>query len=297
MDPPCYLMVNRVFPAVKILTARILSEKYGKTQKEIAKELNLSQSMVSRYLNEKKTFNKEIFRISEKIAEKLAFALNKEVSTPEILEFLCTTCFELRKNREICSLHKISDCNVCLNLYTKNLSERREVIENMEKAAEILEKMTLNSLIPEVRTNIAMAVKNPKSYLEIAAFPGRLTEIKGKLRRISNPEFGASKHISGVLISVMEKYPENRAILNLKYNKSFKDILEELFTVFYIKRKTDEEEELEKIIKERYNGEECIVDPGAFGIEPCLYILGRTALDTVEKVRMINERIMSRSLY
>ncbi len=291
MKPPCYLLIEEIFPVVKILVAKSLSEKYGKTQKEIAKGLNVSQSMVSKYLKEERVFDEKILKISEKIAKKLAFALNEKLSEEEILEFLCTTCFELRKNKELCKLHHIPNCNVCLNLYTKNFYERNEVTKNIEKAAELLEEMSLGPLVPEVRINIAMAVKNPKSYLEIAAFPGRLIEIKEKLKRVSNPEFGASKHTSGILFSVMKKYPKKRAVLNLRYDKNFKEVLESLFSVFYIKRKTNKEEELKKMIEEEYGGEDCIVDPGAFGIEPCIYVLEETAVEAVGKVREINKKV------
>lgn len=291
MKPPCYLLIYKIFPVVKILAAKSLYEKYGKTQKEIAKGLSVSQSMVSKYLKEERIFDEKILKISKKIAKKLAFALNEELSEAEILEFLCTTCFELRKDKELCELHNIPNCNVCLNLYTKNFYERNKVIKSIEKAAELLEEMSLGPLIPEVRINIAMAVKNPKSYLEIAALPGRMIEIKGKLKRVSDPEFGASKHMSGILFSVMKKYPKKRAVLNLRYDKNFKETLENLFSVFYIKRKTNEEEKLKKLIEEGYEGEDCIVDPGAFGIEPCIYVLGETAVEAVRKVREINKKI------
>jgi len=290
MKPPCYLLIDKIFPVVKILVAKELYEKYGKTQKEIAKGLNVSQATVSKYLKEERVFDKEILKISEKISKKLAFALNEELSEEEILEFLCTACFELRKDKELCELHGIPNCNVCLNLYTKDFCERNEVTKNIEKAAELLEEISLGSLIPEVRINIAMAVKNPKSYLEIAALPGRMIEIKGKLKRVSDPEFGASKHMSGILFNLMKKYPKKRAVLNLRYDKKFKEALESLFSIFYIKRKTGEEK-LKKLIEERYEGEDCIVDPGAFGIEPCTYVLGETAVDAVEKVREINKKI------
>ena len=203
---------------------------------------------------------------------------------------MCTACFELRKDKELCELHGIPNCNVCLNLYTKDFCERNEVIKNIEKATELLEEMSLGSLTPEVRINIAMSVKNPKSYLEIAALPGRMIEIKGKLKRVSDPEFGASKHMSGILFNLMKKYPKKRAVLNLRYDKKFKEALESLFSIFYIERKTDEEK-LKKLIEEGYEGEDCIVDPGAFGIEPCTYVLGETAVDAVEKVREINRKI------
>jgi len=291
MKPPCYLLIDKIFPVVKILAAKSLYEKYGKTQKEIAKGLSVSQSMVSKYLKEERVFDEKILKISKKIAKKLAFALNEELSEAEILEFLCTTCFELRKDKELCELHDIPNCNVCLNLYTKNFYERNEVIKNIEKAAELLEGMSLGSLVPEVRINIAMAVKNPKSYLENAALPGRMIEIKGKLKRVSDPEFGASKHMSGILFNVMKKYPKKRAVLNLRYDKNFKEVLESLFSIFYIERKTNEEEKLKKLIEEGYEGEDCIVDPGAFGIEPCIYVLGETAVEAVKKVREINKKI------
>jgi len=290
MKPPCYLLIDKIFPVVKILVAKELYEKYGKTQKEIAKGLNVSQATVSKYLKEERVFDKKILKISEKIAKKLTFALNEELSEEEILEFLCTACFELRKDKELCELHGIPNCNVCLNLYTKDFCERNEVIKNIEKATELLEEMSLGSLTPEVRINIAMSVKNPKSYLEIAALPGRMIEIKGKLKRVSDPEFGASKHMSGILFNLMKKYPKKRAVLNLRYDKKFKEALESLFSIFYIERKTDEEK-LKKLIEEGYEGEDCIVDPGAFGIEPCTYVLGETAVDAVEKVREINKKI------
>jgi predicted transcriptional regulator len=47
---PCEVTLKRFVPAVKARTARILSEKYGFSQMEIAGALGLTQAAVSKYL-------------------------------------------------------------------------------------------------------------------------------------------------------------------------------------------------------------------------------------------------------
>jgi hypothetical protein len=293
MKPPCIVLIEKIFPVVRVLAARQLAEQYGKTQKEIADGLNVSQATVSNYLKEKRNFDKDILEISEKIAKKVSFGLNEGFSDSELLELLCTTCFELRKDKELCAFHNIADladCNVCPRLYTKNFSERNEVITLIERAADILGGMNLGQLIPEVQINIAMAVHAPQTPLEVAALPGRMIEVKGTLKRVSDPQFGASRHMAGILLSVMKISPGKRAAVNVRYDESLKDLLERHFTVFYARRKTSSNEELRSTIETEYRGEECIVDLGAFGIEPCLYVLGETAVEAVERLGEINEK-------
>ncbi len=180
------------------------------------------------------------------------------------------------------------------------------VLENLNTAVTILERSPeLAEMIPEVRINIAYAM--PRRYAcsleDVAAIPGRITKIKGRLKATAQPMFGASKHLARAVLAVMEYDPTMRAAMNIKYDPEIIRIAKELgFTVsFYDRRKEPPEVKrkegttipwgIRQAIK-AIGGKvpDLVYHLGDWGKEPMITIFGRDAVDAVLKALRIARR-------
>ncbi|RLF91934.1 phosphomethylpyrimidine kinase, partial [Thermococci archaeon] len=63
--------------------------------------------------------------------------------------------------------------------------------------------------------------------------------------------------------------------------------------VYYLPRKNRGEEETEDEIAEAFREEswDVVVDPGGYGVEPCVYIFGRDPLEVVGKLKKIEQNL------
>ena len=119
--------------------------------------------------------------------------------------------------------------------------------------------------------------------MDIAAIPGRLIPLTKGVRTLSPPEFGASKHLSSLLLAVMTLDPSLKAVMNIRYTQSMDPILlADPFNASYMDRTVFSSLE-EFICSQQLQSREVLVDSGDFGIEPCAYIFSTNALGVVEK--------------
>ena len=126
-------------------------------------------------------------------------------------------------------------------------------------------------LSPQVRANIAISSNDAIDSSGIAAFPGRLTPVGGKARPLSSPKFGASSHLSNLLLSLRNFDPQVSIIINLRWNSVISNLLNELeINSVKLNRKGDD-----LSIDEGFLGAEALIDEGGYGFEPSLYIVGQ----------------------
>ena len=91
--------------------------------------------------------------------------------------------------------------------------------------------------------------------------------------------FGRSKHLSTLLLDLKNKIDAN-AIMNIAY---IEDIKKTDLTKGYLTKDFK--------FRESENQIDILIHKGDFGIEPCAYILGKDAVDVVNKVIKIKEKI------
>ncbi len=137
----------------------------------------------------------------------------------------------------------------------------------------------------------------------MAAFPGRILKTPHGLLIPQAPEFGASRHIASIILTVMQVQPEWRAALNLRFIPEISALGDLLhFRVASFDRRQEP-----AAIKERegstlawgvasvLNPEEpppdIIFDEGDWGKEPMLRILGREPLEVVGKVLALQQAL------
>jgi hydroxymethylpyrimidine/phosphomethylpyrimidine kinase len=177
--------------------------------------------------------------------------------------------------------------------------ERYLVLRNLKEAVSILmESPDFPKLIPEVGCNIAMTIPGAESYEDIAAVEGRIVQYKNRTIPVGCVDFGASRHMGGVILSAHKYDPKIRAAINLRYSEYLLSICTEagLSTASF-----DKAEEPENVgildwgtteaIKKYGSVPKVIYDGGALGKEPMIRLLGKNAVEIAKLAVELAEKL------
>jgi hydroxymethylpyrimidine/phosphomethylpyrimidine kinase len=188
--------------------------------------------------------------------------------------------------------------------YLYREAEKYKVLKLMEEAVEMLEATPETALlIPESQSNIGMALSYSKSRMDVAAIPGRIVKLNGKVKASSNPRFGASKHIANTIITVMKANPEVKSAMNIKYSKKLVELCKDLgLNVSFYDRRLEPPEIKEKeglttiwgaeeAVKKIGKVPDAIYHEGDYGKEPMIIILGKDAVEVAQKVIQLSKQI------
>ncbi len=195
-----------------------------------------------------------------------------------------------------------SPVNPMAHLYQE--SEKWFVVQNIRKALRILESHpTVTKLIPEVQSNLVMAPNYTVDYLEFAGVPGRIVRLREGVKASADPEFGVSTHVASTLAVAITFNPEIRAGMNIRYTDQILSICKELgYTTSSYDRGLEPEDVkkaegasthwgAKQAIRRLGKVPDIIYHEGDWGKEPLITVLGRTAVDVVDKVLRIAEKL------
>ncbi|MFL2949510.1 MAG: thiamine-phosphate synthase family protein [Candidatus Poseidoniaceae archaeon] len=165
--------------------------------------------------------------------------------------------------------------------------EQRALLRRLEWAASRLDVKRIGDAIPAVGLNIASCTHGAFAPEEVAAFPGRITLVDGALRHHETPAFGTSKHLAGLLLAVHEQDEGKVSALNIKPPltddgvdiERIKQACEQLGYTFGLAPKGK--------LSGRKPKHDVLLDEGAFGWEPSLYILAHNPLELVDRTHQI----------
>ncbi len=136
---------------------------------------------------------------------------------------------------------------------------------------------------PAVGMNVAASTNDAEDVNDVAAFPGRLWIIDEKIKYLSSPEFGASKHLAELLLKIKKFGSKANAIINLSLPKnSIKKI-----------RKAAKNLNLniamapKSIPDEKSKDAQIVIDEGDFGWVPTLYILASNPIELIDRAHQI----------
>ena len=181
------------------------------------------------------------------------------------------------------------------------LKEREGVLRDLQEAVETLSQESVGDLIPEVRSNFGYALPGALDHEDIAAIPGRISQVGEKLLICRNPAFGASQHMAKVVLAVMKHDPRMRSAMNIRYSKKMVAVCQGLGLRAVSFDRAEEPEELkaregsslEWGIQQALEGlghvPDVVYDEGEVGKEPMIRILGRNPSEVVEKVLKIGK--------
>ena len=163
----------------------------------------------------------------------------------------------------------------------------RALLRRLEWATGRLDLRRLQSYMPAVGMNIAACLENATSLEEVGAYPGRMTLVDNVLRRHETPEMGASNHLANVLLQAKAVDGEKCAILNLK--PPTLDGMVDQGDINYISDELDYKLGLapKGELQPHAGRLDIILDEGAFGWEPSLYILAPNPMDLIDRVHAI----------
>jgi len=186
-------------------------------------------------------------------------------------------------------------------------SEKFRVIERVAKAVEILEEnCEVAHLIPEVQSNIVESLPHDyaRNVSDVAGVAGRIVRLKGRVKAVGRPEFGASSHVARIVLTAMKHDQRYRACMNIKYSPKVVEACEKLgFKVSFFDRKVEPEEAkkveggslpwgVNEAILKAGGVPDIIYDFGDVGKEPMVRVLGENAVDVAEKVVKIAKKVL-----
>jgi hydroxymethylpyrimidine kinase/phosphomethylpyrimidine kinase len=173
--------------------------------------------------------------------------------------------------------------------------ERHRVIQELKKALELLKEAGAGDLIPEVSSNLGYALPQAEGIEDVAAFPGRIVRYRDTVAAFGEPEFGASRHVANIILTVMKFNPEFCSAMNIRYSKENVDrIKKKSFLVGHFDRRLEpkrikekEGSSLEwgvgKVLKRMRRIPDFIYDEGGVGKEPMIRVLGKNPVEVVQK--------------
>ncbi|OYT52869.1 MAG: bifunctional hydroxymethylpyrimidine kinase/phosphomethylpyrimidine kinase [Candidatus Altiarchaeales archaeon ex4484_2] len=174
---------------------------------------------------------------------------------------------------------------------------KKGVLDNIEKA---INNLTANPqayrLVPEVGSNIAMALPGAKKLDETAGLSGRMVKAERQVIPAGIVRFGGSSHMARVVLKAMEYNKEKRAAMNIKYTPEIVDACRELgyiISTFDRKKEPPSTGTMEwgtsKAIKEAGEFPDVIFDEGGRGREAMVRVLGGDAVEVKNKALEIAE--------
>ena len=108
-------------------------------------------------------------------------------------------------------------------------AERFGVLTEVERGVDILlQEPAIFQLIPEVGSNLGMAISTARGPEDVAAVEGRLVRAGSRVKACGSVRFGASGHVARVLLSAMSFDPEVRAGMNIRFGEDVLGAIREL---------------------------------------------------------------------
>jgi predicted fused transcriptional regulator/phosphomethylpyrimidine kinase/predicted transcriptional regulator len=286
---PLTLITEEFIPIIRMLLAKKLRER-GMSQSKIASILGVTQPAVKQYLDESEEKGVDRLKemgLSEEEINSLLEDLADITDIKSSMYYITDFSLRLLSEFKFCKYHREKDksipidCDICKFLYHSGEEER------LELALSMLQNPLVTPLIPEVLSNIAFAKQNAKGEKDVIAVAGRITKVMGIPSPASKPMWGASKHLSKILLNVMKRNNEVRSVMNIKFDERVKRAIQDLnFKVAYAgPHDYASDEDIVNDVIAVYNPDlDCVVHLGGKSVEPNTYVFGKDPVEVVKKV-------------
>ena len=183
---------------------------------------------------------------------------------------------------------------------------RYDILLELEAALTQLRAGGIAAMIPEVQSNLGLALSHATMPLEVAAWKGRIVRVSEDICPVGNLRFGTSHDIAAIILTAMRFDPRCRSAMNIRYSQEILQACQaaNLSTAQFTSR--DEPLAAESRggstfdwgLAEAIQGlgivPDIIYDLGVVGKETMVWVLGHNALEVVRKILMIRHRLPSR---
>lgn len=290
------MMVDSFLPAMRQAVAKRLSEE-GLSQGRIAGLMGVTQASVSLYLRSE-VRSAELLRglgISDEEGRLYASLLAEDLKKNPVyaVNTLYSLWSDILGRGSMCGPHRslypqLAQCDVCIKAFGGSETRSGDAIEHVAEAVRMVEgSHQFVGIMPEVSVNIAYASEGASSVQEIVAVPGRIVKVGGRARSFMRPEYGASTHVANVLLAMMSHDRSMRASMNVRYDQKMRRALREMkmspivLEEANVKNDTEMIRSLTVALRRATRPIEAVIDPGAPGLEPGLYLFAHDAVDVV----------------
>ena len=175
-------------------------------------------------------------------------------------------------------------------------ADRYWTSENVRLAVGMLKATAgFENLIPEVGTNIGMAIDSATSEQDVAAVDGRIIRTAEGIRA-GCIAFGASDHVARLILAMRAQNRTYRSAMNMKFAPEIVEVCHQLgmaVSSFEREHEPGDVKTMDWGVAEasKVFVPDVIFDRGAVGKEPMIRIFGATAVEVVEKVQRIVARL------
>ncbi|GAB3683964.1 thiamine-phosphate synthase family protein [Salinarchaeum chitinilyticum] len=289
------IVADAFLPTVRAMLAERLLEA-GRTQREVAELLGISQSAVSKYAGggvertERIESDERVREIVDDLAEGLA---SGEITRVQALIELEVLIRELEDGDLLATMHeaavpelaehgggfRVHDPDSELRTSERTLASLRRGLRTLESTSGFA------GLLPNVGSNLVACVPGATTIDDVAAVPGRIVDVKGRATGAGDPEFGVSEHVAGVLLAARAAGSEARAAINVRYDPEIVATLESLgHETIEFPAEEDTAEAVGTVIETAPDAT-VAYQTGGFGVEPNVYLLGEDPESLARTVR------------
>jgi len=153
-------------------------------------------------------------------------------------------------------------------------------------------------LIPEVGSNLAMAISGAKNLAEVAAVRGRIVKVGDAITPVGCVTFGASRHVGWAILAALNHDADMKSAMNLRYSDEVIRACQELNLATKCLERRQEPDAMstiewgiahaiERSLTQGTGVPDVIYDRGSVGKEAMVLIFGHSAqrvADTVVKI-------------
>lgn len=169
-------------------------------------------------------------------------------------------------------------------------AEKGRALEEVWAAAKLLaDEPKFAKLLPEVGSNIAMALPGAKRTSDVVGLSGRIVRVGGRPQLTGYPELGGSEHVANIVLTAMRHDPRIRAGLNIRFSDGILRSCRKLGLRMVGFNRSKEPRGVktmvwgtEQVIKKAGKVPDVIFDRGAPGKEAMVRLLGRSAMEVAE---------------
>ena len=185
---------------------------------------------------------------------------------------------------------------------TRDRAARDETAEAVEGVVQSFVDRNVGPLVPEVGTNVAGATPYAERPGETAAVEGRITRTRSGAQPNRGVRFGASTHVARLLLAARERDPRLRFAANCRYDGPVADALSTLDGPVAAFDRADAPasegaDAVEWGIETAFDAVEgtpaAVVDHGASGDEPLVFLLAREPDALVDRTLTLLEAVES----